>query len=85
MLRIFIIVLIVIAVVIIAIVGRFFFSNTPFDEKSKFLYIHTGHATQNDVMKTMQEEKLVSNPKSFEFLATQMDVWQIATCQADMK
>ena len=75
MLRIFIIVLIVIAVVILAIVGRFFFSNTPFDEKSKFLYIHTGHVTQNDVMKTVKDENLVSNPKSFEFIATQMDVW----------
>ena len=75
MLRIFIIVLIVIAVVILAIVGRFFFSNTPFDEKSKFLYINTGHVTQNDVMKTVKDENLVSNPKSFEIIATQMDVW----------
>src|SRR5688572_3931619 len=75
MLRIFIIVLIVLAVVIIAIVGRFFFSNTPFDEKSKFLYIHTGHVTKNDVMKTVREDNLVSNPGSFEMIATQMDVW----------
>lgn len=76
MLRIFIIVLIVLAVVIIAIVGRFFFSNTPFDEKSKFLYIHTGQVTKNDVMKTVREDNLVRNPGSFEMIATQMDVWQ---------
>ena len=75
MLRIFIIVLIVLAVVIIAIVGRFFFSNTPFDEKSKFLYIYTGHVTKNEVMKSIREGNLVSNPGSFEMIATQMDVW----------
>ena len=76
MLRIFIIVLIVLAVVIIAIAGRFFFSNTPFSEKSKFLYIHTGHVSKNDVMKTIRKENLVSNPGSFDMIATQMDVWQ---------
>ena len=76
MLRIFIIVLIVLAVVIIAIAGRFFFSNTPFSEKSKFLYIHTGHVTKNDVMKTIRKENLVKNPGSFDMIATQMDVWQ---------
>jgi len=75
MLRIFIIVLIVIAVVVIAIVGRLFFSNTPFDEKSKFLFIHTGHISREEVMKTMRDENLVKNPGSFEMLATQMDVW----------
>ena len=68
--------LIVIALVIIAIVGRFLFSNTSFDEKSKFLYIHTGETSQEQVMKSLQEEKMIRNPKSFEFLATQMDVWK---------
>ena len=76
MLRIFIIVLVVFAVVIFAIVGRFFFSNTDFDDKSKFLYIHTGQATKDNVMRTLEEESLVKNPASFNMLATQMDVWQ---------
>ena len=75
MLRIFVIVLIVLAVLIMAIVGRFFFSNTPFDEKSKFLFIHTGQVSKEDVMKTVRDEQLVSNPASFEMIATQMDVW----------
>jgi UPF0755 protein len=75
MLRIFIIVLIVIAVVVVAIVGRFFFSNTPFDEKSKFLFIHTGHISREEVMKTIRDGNLVKNPGSFDMLATQMDVW----------
>ena len=75
MLRIFIIVLIVLAVVILAIVGRFFFSNTPFSDKSKFLFIHTSHVSREEVMKTIRDENLVSNPGSFEMMATQMDVW----------
>jgi UPF0755 protein len=75
MLRIFIIVLIVLAVVIMAIVGRFFFSNTPFDDKSKFLFIRSGHVSREAVMKTIRDEDLVDNPGSFDMLATQMDVW----------
>jgi UPF0755 protein len=76
MLRIFIIVLTVLAVAIIAIVGRFFFSNTPFSENSKFLYIHTGRVSKNEVMKSIRDENLLSNPASFDMIATQMDVWQ---------
>ena len=76
MLRIFIIVLTVLAVVIVAIVGRFFFSNTPFSEESKFLYIHTGRVSKDEVMKSIRNENLLSNPASFDMIATQMDVWQ---------
>jgi len=75
MLRIFVIVLIIVAIVVVAIAGRFFFSNTAFEEKSQYLYIHTARATRNDVMKTLGDGKLIKNPASFDFLATQMDVW----------
>ncbi len=75
MLRIFVIVLIVIALAVVAIAARFFFSNTAFDEKSKFLYIHTGRATKEEVMKTLRGENFIDNPRSFDLLATQMDVW----------
>lgn len=75
MLRIFVIVLIVIALAVVAIVARFFFSNTAFDEKSKFLYIHTGKANKEEVMKAVRDEELFSNPVSFDIVATQMDVW----------
>jgi UPF0755 protein len=68
--------LIVLALVIIAIAGRFFFSNTSFSEKSKYLYIHTGHTTKDDIIKTLKNEKLIRNPGSFEFIASQMDIWQ---------
>jgi UPF0755 protein len=76
MLRIFVIVLIVIALAVFAIAGRFFLSNTNFSEKQKFLYVYTGKASKEQVMKTIEEERLVKNPASFKMLATQMDVWQ---------
>lgn len=76
MLRIFIIVLIAVALVIFAVAGRFFFSNTNFSEKSKYLYIHTGQANREEVMNTLEKEKIIKNPASFNMLATQMDVWQ---------
>lgn len=67
--------LFVLALIIIAIAGRFIFSNTPFDQKTKYLYIRTGRTGQDDVMQSLKNEKIIRNPDSFEFLASQMDVW----------
>lgn len=67
--------LVVAIIVVLAIAGRFFFSNTPFPEKARYLYINTGHTTREEVMAAINKQELVRNPKSFEFLATQMDVW----------
>jgi UPF0755 protein len=53
---------------------RFFTSNTAFSEKSKYLYIHTGHATYEEVFQTIQDSQLVKNPGSFDFLAGRMDL-----------
>lgn len=64
------------ALVVFIIAVRFFFSNTPFSEKSRDLFIHTGKTSKEDVMKTVEENNLVRNPASFNFLATQMDVWE---------
>ena len=55
---------------------RFFMSNTSFSQKSKFLYIRTGHATRQELMNTIQTDTLISNPGSFEFIANRMDVWE---------
>ena len=68
--------LVILLLVIAAIAGRFFLSNTAFSEKSKFLYVRTGYATKEEVMKSIVEENLVSNPVSFGFLAREMDVWE---------
>jgi len=55
---------------------RFFFSNTPFHERSRFLYIRTGHANPEEVMDSLEAGHLIRNPTSFRFLATQMHVWK---------
>ncbi len=68
--------LIFVGFIVTAIVGRFFFPNTPFSEKARYLYIPTGHATREEVMSTIEKEELVRNPKSFDLLAGQMDVWK---------
>jgi UPF0755 protein len=62
--------------IVLALAARFFFSNTPFNEKVRYLYIYTGHISREDVMHSFQRDHLVRNPASFQFLASQMDVWQ---------
>lgn len=68
-------VLIVMALAVVAIVVRFFFPNTDFSEDKKYLYVHTGRANKEEVMKSIKEQKLLNNPGSFEIITTQMDVW----------
>ncbi len=76
MLKRFVYILVALFLVIAAIAARFFFSNTPFPEKSRDLLIHTGMATKEEVMKAIDENWLVKNPKSFDLLASQMNVWE---------
>lgn len=53
---------------------RFFTSNTAFSEKSKYLYIRTGHATYDEVLQTIKDSLFVKNPGSFDFLAQRLDL-----------
>jgi len=53
---------------------RFFLGNTPFPEKSKYLYIRTGHASYDEVFQTIKDSNFVRNPGSFNFLARRMDL-----------
>ncbi len=76
MLKKFLIGLVIIAAIVLAIVARFFLGNTPFDEKAKYLYVYTGKSSTEHVMKTIRDENLVRNPKSFKLLADQMHVWR---------
>lgn len=64
----------VLLLVILALVARFFFSNTPFNDKARFLYIHSDAVSQEAVMRSL-DSGLVRNPVSFAFLAGRMDVW----------
>jgi UPF0755 protein len=76
MLKKFLFVLLGIALIVMVIVGRFLLSNTTFDQKSKFLYIATGHANKDEVVQSIRNGDFVRNPGSFAFLANQMDVWK---------
>lgn len=70
----------VISVLIIAVLAgtiagwQFFTSNTAFSEKSKYLYIRTGHATWPEVMKTLRDSNLINSPAAFDLLATKLEV-----------
>jgi UPF0755 protein len=71
-------VVVILALVLVAglfVFWRFFLSNTSFDEKAKYLYVHTGKASRDDVMKTLHDSGFVNNPGSFEFVADRMGVW----------
>lgn len=73
------IILAVLGIIVLAglLIGwRFFMSNTSFSQKSRFLYIRTGHATRQELMNTIQADTLINNPGSFELIADRMDVWE---------
>jgi UPF0755 protein len=70
----------VISVLIIAVLAGtlsgwlFFTANTAFPEKSKYLYIRTGHATWPEVLQTFRDSNLVKNPGAFELLGSRLEV-----------
>jgi UPF0755 protein len=55
---------------------QFFTANTAFSEKSKYLYIHTGHATWPEVIKSVRDSNLVNNPTALEFLGDRLKLPQ---------
>jgi UPF0755 protein len=70
----------VISVLIIAVLAgtlagwQFFTANTAFPQKSKYLYIRTGHATWPEVLQTFRDSNLVNSPAALDLLATRLDV-----------
>jgi len=69
-----IVILVILAAIFIAV--RFFTPNTAFEEKSRFLYVHSEETNQVAVMKTLVDSQFIKNPDSFNFLASKMDVWK---------
>lgn len=69
---------VLIVVVLAATVAgwQFFTSNTAFSEKSKYLYIHTGHANWPEVLKSVKDSNLVNSPAALDLLATRLEVPQ---------
>ena len=67
--------LLIVILVACAITGWLFFtSGTAFQEKSKYLYIPTEHATFEDVLQTLKDSNFINSPGSFRFLAHRMDL-----------
>jgi UPF0755 protein len=70
----------VISVLIIVVLAatfagwQFFTANTAFPEKSKYLYIHTGHATWPEVMKTLRDSNLIESPTAFDMISSPMGI-----------
>ncbi len=67
----------IIAVIVLAaafIGWRFFLSNTNFEEKQRYLYIRTGHASYGELLKTIRDSNYLRNPGSFDFMARKMDL-----------
>jgi UPF0755 protein len=53
---------------------QFFTGNTAFPQKSKYLYIYTGHATWPEVLKSIRDSNLVKSPGALDLLANKLDV-----------
>ncbi|MFT3822712.1 MAG: endolytic transglycosylase MltG [Chitinophagaceae bacterium] len=65
----------VIIILAAAFIGwRFFTSNTNFEQKAKYLYIRTGHATYAEVLQTIRDSAFLKNPGSFDVLAGRLDL-----------
>lgn len=50
--------------------------NTNFSGKMKYLYIRTGDANPQSLMRTIKDSNFIKNPGSFEVLAGRMNVWE---------
>ena len=77
--------LVVVLLIGLAMITRFFLSNTSFSEKSKFFYIQSGHTAKEDVMRNLEENNILQNPASFQFLASQMNTWKRKWKDSSMK
>jgi UPF0755 protein len=53
---------------------QFFTANTAFPQKSKYLYIYTGHATWPEVLQSVKDSNLVKSPGMLDLLANRLDV-----------
>lgn len=72
------IILSAVVVIILAaafLLWRFTMPNTAFEEKTKLLYIRTGQASKENLMRILEDSAYIHNPSSFEFLAERMNVF----------
>ncbi len=55
---------------------KIFGTATNFKEDRKFLYIHTGNANKETVLRTLRDSGFLKNMGMFEMLASNMKIWQ---------
>ncbi|HEX8356261.1 MAG TPA: endolytic transglycosylase MltG [Segetibacter sp.] len=69
--------LIVIALILLAVAAWLVVgSGTAFNENRKYLFVNTGKANEETVMKYIEEKDLLKHPQLFKKIAGQMKVWQ---------
>lgn len=49
---------------------------TAFDEKTKYLYIHSDNSTQEAVQQSLQKDHIIKNKWAFDLLANMMSYWK---------
>lgn len=55
---------------------RFTGSATDFSEPRKYLYIHTGAASEKAVMQTLQDSGFIKQPGLFNWIAGKLNMWE---------
>lgn len=69
-------ILILVGIVVGAVLGwKLFMPNVKTENKSRFLYIHTGENTEAEVMKTIRDSNFLRDPAIFQMVARQLKVW----------
>jgi UPF0755 protein len=70
-----VIIVLIIAVLIATWAGwQYFTDNTAFSDKSKFLYIRTGHATWPEVLQSLRDSNLIKSPGAFDLVAKPLEL-----------
>lgn len=67
---------IIVLLAVCYLVWKFFTPAPYFDASYKFLYIPSGNATQERVLQLMQQDSIVRNTGSFNWLAERMNYWK---------
>lgn len=65
-----------ILVVALVLAYKLFGPATNFSDSKKYLYIHTGHASKDDVMKSLRDSGYFNSTGLFELAAGKLSVWQ---------
>lgn len=69
--------LVIIGILVAAVFGWLLLGPaTDFSEKKRYLYVYSNKADSQNVMDSIRENRLLSRPGLFDWVAGRMDVWQ---------